>query len=154
MPDEMFFTSDERSLRRGKRREARTEICRPCVIQTRDGVLHRAEGVVLDMNPFGMRVRMLDPVPIGSAISIQLMRDDTFDEPFSRPLEGAVVRSESNAEGFVDHGIQLEEPLIVDPPQRPVPRPAFQPFDTKRVTPGMHTIDFTVGDAPLGRGRQ
>jgi len=153
MPDEMFFTSDERSLRRGKRREARTEICRPCVIQTRDGVLHRAEGVVLDMNPFGMRVRMLDSVPVGSTISIQLMRDDNFDEPFSRPLEGAVVRNESSADGFVDHGIRLEEPVIVEPEQRPVPRPAFQPLDTKRPTRGMLTIDFTVGDTPLGRGR-
>ena len=154
MPDDMFFTQDERSLRRGKRREKRTEICRPCVIQTRDGVLQRAEGVVLDMNPYGMRIRMLDSLPVGSTVSIQLMRDDTFDEPFSRPLEGAIVRNESSAEGFIDHGVRLEEPLMVEPQRRAVPRRAFQPLDTKRTTAGMHTIDFTIGDAPLGRGRQ
>lgn len=145
MPDEMFFTSDERSLRRGKRRAARTETCRPCVIQTRDGITKQFEGVVLDMNAHGLRIRAIEPVPVGTEVTVQLMRDDTFQEPFSRPLDGAVVRREADPEGFMDHGIRLKEPTV----RRPEPRPV----ETRRSTPPpargrtkMHTLDVTIGD--------
>jgi hypothetical protein len=153
MPDEMFFTSGDRALRRGKRREKRTETCRPCVIQTRDGVTHQVEGVVLDMNAYGLRVRALDAVPVGTRVSVQLMRDDSFEEPISRPLEGAVVRRES-ADGFADLGIRLHERRIA----RPEPRPAFErtprPAQDRPAVRRMHTIDFTVGDEGLGTRRR
>ncbi len=145
MPDEMFFTQDERSLRRGKRRDRRTETCRPCVLQTADGALHQLEGVVLDMNAHGLLVRTLETLPIGANVSIQLMRDDTFAEPISRTLTGHVVRRDNAGDGFTDHGVKLKESNI----RRPERRPAFRiPAAPERpAAPArMHTFDMTVGD--------
>lgn len=109
MPDEMFFSSDMRSLRRGKRVAPRTETCRPCVVWPVDAPDLHFRGVIMDINAYGMLVRMLDSLPPGTQVMVQLMRDDDFQEPMTRPFEAMIVRNVLQDGGFVDHGLQVEQ---------------------------------------------
>lgn len=153
MPDDMYFTRDERSLRRGHRVASRTETCRACLVTAQFDRPQEFKGVVLDVNPYGMLIRMMDIVPLGAQVSVQLMRDEAFRDPLAQPLEGIVVRLEEDADGFMDHGIKLvlrdarresSRPVRIDPR-----RPARRPQRTR-----MHTFDFTVGDeSPRGPKR-
>ena len=155
MADNMFFNGDERGLRRGQRVAARTDTCRPCIVTPEADTDAQQEGVVLDMNPYGLRIRLVEPLPIGSRIGIQLMRDESFRVPLSRPLHGAIVRFEASPGGFVDHGIKLDVAAIPRAPRRPIlistrrrPRPVA---GAQR----MHIIDYTVGGpARPGRNRR
>lgn len=104
----MVISSDNRSMQRGRRRSRRTEVCRPCLVWARGDESTKVEGVVLDLNPRGMRIRMLDPIPEGTALTVQLMRDENFQVPLSQPLNVRVVRVAHSPDGFVDHGTVLE----------------------------------------------
>lgn len=145
MADEMFFTKDQLSLHRGKRGRSRTDTCRPCLVRARDQSFEDIEGVVMDISPFGMLVRMIESVPIGTEVSVQLMRDESFDSPFSSPHEGTVMRIEGNAGGFADHGIKLTNRDVRRVESRPaVPKP--RPARRRARHPRMHTLDVTVGE--------
>lgn len=144
MPDEMFFANEERSLVRGKRVAPRTDTCRPCLVEALEPSIGQFEGVVLDITPYGMLVRMLEPLPLDTTVRVQLMRDENFMHPLSGPRTGAIVRHEETADGFIDHGVKLNVESI----RRPVSRPVA--LDSNRYLPErgparMHTIDFTIG---------
>lgn len=146
MPDEMFFSKDERSLRRGKRIARRTETCRPCLIKPKNAGAQAIEGVVLDITPFGLLVRAVEVIPRDTAVSIQLMRDDTFQEPFSKLLEGTVVRHERGIGTFVDHGIRLKVKDLEQGKRRFVPAPQRRTASpTGTVQSRMQTVDFLLG---------
>lgn len=151
MPDDMFFSRDERSLRRGKRVAKRTDTCRACLVVPKDGAGQDIEGVVMDVSPYGMLIRMMETLPIGTEVTVQLMRDESFREPFSTPHSGTVVRYEGSPGRFTDHGVELEVKEIIRQESRPVniaPRRPSPPTPPTR----MHTIDFTVGgDSSKGR---
>ena len=153
MSDDMFFSDDERALRRGKRVAKRTETCRPCLVRTKGPDEMELEGVVLDVSPYGVLVRMIESIPLETEVTVQLMRDEDFEVPFSDPLDGTIVRYEGSPSGFTDHGIRIKRediqrihttPIQIEPrrPQRGTTRPSR-----------MHTIDFTVGDDDRGRSR-
>jgi hypothetical protein len=147
MADEMFFTNDQLSLHRGKRGRSRTDTCRPCLVKAKDGSFDDIEGVVMDISPFGMLVRLIESVPVGTELLVQLMRDESFQVPFSSSHEGTVVRIEANAGGFADHGIKLINRDVRRVESKPVaPRPRPTPRRTR-----MHTLDVTVGDKRRGR---
>ncbi|MBI4557466.1 MAG: hypothetical protein HY706_07785 [Candidatus Hydrogenedentes bacterium] len=150
MPDEMFFTLEGRSLRRGKRAERRTQTCRPCVLWPQDAPDIKLQGVVMDMNAYGLCVRALDAVPAGTEISIQLMRDEGFSEPMAPPVNGRVVRTTPQPNGFVDHGIRLVQKEIERTESRPVEIRTRRPLPSRRTR--MHTLDITVGDRGSRRG--
>jgi len=106
------------------------------------------EGVVTDMSPYGLCVRMMEPVPPGTPIMLQLMRDERFSDPLATPLEGLIVRSTVTDEGFVDHGVQIQRAEFRRAGQS---RPVH--IERRRSTPyrrggqsRMHTIDITIGD--------
>lgn len=146
MPDEMFFSKDERSLRRGKRVAQRTATCRPCLIKPKDRSAEAIEGVVLDITPFGLLVRAVEPIPRETHVSIQLMRDDTFQEPFSKLLEGTVVRHERGVGAFVDHGIRLKVKDLGHDERRFIPAPRRRTaLPTRSVRSRMQTVDFLLG---------
>ena len=150
MPDEMFFSNDERSLLRGRRVAARTDTCRPCLVSLHESVSPMIEAVIMDMTPYGMLVRMMEPLPVGSGVSIQMMRDDGFRESFSSPREGTVTRREEVEGGFTDHGVMLINKTIPKASERPVfieKRPARR----KGAPTRMHTIDLTIGGPRRGR---
>lgn len=105
--EEMFVSSDEKCMRRGRRVAPRTEACRPCLVWPKDDADKKRQGVVLDLNPYGLRVRMLEHFPEGTELFVQMMRDEEFRMPLSQPLRCAVVRTITGTAGFVDHGLQL-----------------------------------------------
>jgi len=144
MFDDMFFSDDNRSLRRGRRKSSRTETCRPCLVWPKEAPELTFSGVAINMNPFGMLVRMIDNMPSGTAVMVQLMRDEEFLEPLTAPLEGKVVRAASGDGEFVDHGMQLSRPPITRTESRPVPMPRRKTApETKQSR--MHTMDVEVG---------
>jgi hypothetical protein len=143
MPDEMFFSNDEKSLIRGSRTDPRTETCRPCTVQLTDDPSVELNGVVLDVTPRGMLVRMMEAIPLSTNVTIQLMRDDKYQKKLSTPHTGSVRRIEGTTDGFFDHGILLKKEDIKKASERPVhiprPRPA-RPSHPSR----MQTVDYTV----------
>ncbi|MCP4639352.1 MAG: hypothetical protein GY851_02910 [bacterium] len=151
MTDEMFFNTDADSLRRGKRRTKRTETCRPCVVWPADAPEIAFQGVAINVTPYGLLIRMLDSMPPGTQIKVQLMRDEEFREPLASPLDGIVVRVEEGEGGFTDHGVQIEREEIQRAETKPI-RPTRKPVPAKP-TPKtrMHTVDFTIGDRGIRR---
>ena len=151
MPDEMFFGKAKGTLRRGKRARGRTETCRPCLVWPKDAPDLEFQGVALNLTPYGLLVRMMDALPPGTQIRVQLMRDEDFNEPLAAPLAAVVVRTDDLGDGFVDHGIKIEHDNIrreQQPFWRPEPkRPAAPP----RRVPRMHMIDFLVGESETGK---
>tara|TARA_R110001592_G_scaffold30011_4_gene107948 strand:- start:1760 stop:2248 length:489 start_codon:yes stop_codon:yes gene_type:complete len=117
----MVISSDNRSLQRGRRAAARTEVCRPSLVWLPDDPENKMEGVVLDLNPRGLRIRMLDEFPEGTRLKVQLMRDEEFQVPLSQPLTVLVLRTQGSPDGFFDHGTLLEIAKIRKPgPVRPI----------------------------------
>jgi len=104
----MVISPDNRSMQRGRRRASRTEVCRPCLVWLPEAPEAPWEGVVLDLNPRGMRIRMLTHIEEGTRLTVQLMRDENFQVPLSQPLTINVVRALESPDGFVDHGTVLE----------------------------------------------
>lgn len=97
-----------------------------------------------------MLVRIMEPIPVGAKVVVQLMRDENFDKVLSGPREGTVVRACADEHGFTDHGVKLvskripkasERPIMIE---RPRPRPKSPPTR-------MHTIDVTIGGTRRGR---
>lgn len=154
MPDEMFFSNDERSLIRGSRIAPRTETCRPCVISSEHHPDVEIPGVILDINPHGMLIRLMETVSVGDRVVIQMMRDDKFQRKLSTPHKGEIRRVQSTVDGFYDHGIQLEAEEIQKADSRPVHIPN-KPENPHRVQAhrGMQTMDITLDGAQSKRRR-
>lgn len=144
MFDDMFFSNDNKSLRRGRRRSSRTETCRPCLVWPKEAPELTFSGVAINMNPFGLLVRMIDNMPSGTAVMVQLMRDEEFLEPLTAPLEGTVVRASSGDGEFVDHGMKLSRPPIDRSESRPVPM-ARRKTMAEPEPSRMHTMDVDLG---------
>ena len=145
MPDDMIMSRDSRSLRRGNRRAPRTETCRPCLVWPKEvpGLIN--QGVIININPYGMCIRMLESLPAGTSVVVQLMRDEEFRVPLSAPVEGMVVRNADVPDGFMDHGVEILQRAL----ERKEPRVRYADQRGKTVQRGpvrMHTIDFRVGD--------
>lgn len=152
MSDEMYFSSDERALLRGKRRHVRTEVCRPCLVTASETGGEPLEGVILDVTPHGISVRMMDALPTGTQVTVQMMRDDNFRDPLGEPKHGEIVRSETDpGEGFTDHGVRVTNPDIRTVESRPKHIPE-RAESRPREKPRMHSIDITVGSPPRRRG--
>ena len=144
MYDDMFFTNDNKSLRRGKRRAQRTETCRPCIIWPTDAPELTYQCVAININPYGMLVRMMDSLPPGTSVSVQLMRDEGFAEPLTAPLEGMIVRTAIGDDEFYDHGVQIDQRQIERQEIKPMKLPKRERPRTTR-TSRMHTIDIRLG---------
>ncbi len=123
----MFFSENMRSLRRGRRRSVRSDTLRPCIVWLKDAPDVRIEGVVLDISPYGMLVRMMEPIPPGTEIVLQLMRDDQFREPLTAAREAVVVRNIIGEAGFTDHGLALKQSPLSRAEQRPFVPPSRKP---------------------------
>jgi len=138
--EEMVVSSDATAVRRGRRKAPRTEVCRPCLVWLPDNPDQTMQGVVMDLNPHGMRLRTLDALASGTAIVVQLMRDDEFQIPLSPPINLQVMRVEQGPDGLMDHGLKIQHAKINAAPSVPasrIPRPAARPQRQTR----MHTAD-------------
>jgi hypothetical protein len=117
-------SSDERSVRRGRRAAPRTEVCRPCLFWVEDTPEDKAQGVLLDVSPYGMRLRTLETHDPGTILCVQMMRDEEFRVPLSAPIRVEVAYQGKNYEGFVDHGLrrligQVKKPREYTPIRHP-----------------------------------
>jgi hypothetical protein len=151
--DDMFFRNDGKSLKRGQRRDKRTETCRPCRVWRADDPDGAMEGVVMDVNKYGMRIRMLDDIEVDTVVHIQLMVDEEFKEAMAPPMEARIARCIPDGEGFVDHGIQILRREIRREESKPIVVKKRAPLPPTRRT-RMHTLDITVGDRGSNRGRR
>ena len=154
MPDEMFFSKDNRSLRRGRRLKSRTPTCRPCMMWPQDAPAMALEGVVIDATPCGLCIRMLESFPPGTVVMVQLMRDEDFSVPLADAMPGMVVRNTLSPDGFMDHGVQLDRVDFRRAEQsRPIRVERRRPSmaTRRRSASRMHTIDLTVGGRWSGR---
>jgi hypothetical protein len=149
MPDDMFFSDDARSLRRGRRIATRTPTCRPCLLWPKDDPTMRVEGVVMNVNPHGCLIRSLHHFPVGTLVEIQIMRDDEFSQPLSILQEGEIRRHDDSVPGFTDHGIKLLQKTIPRFDSRPAERPKLRQAP-RRVT-RMHTRDLRNNNRRTGR---
>ena len=139
----MFVAQTDASLRRGKRIAPRTEVCRPCLVWQESVADIRIQGVVLDLNPYGFRIRMLEEFEAGTHLIVQMMRDDEFRVPLSPPLEVPVMRIGRAVGGFVDHGIKIIRKKIKKP-QEFKRVEVRQPSSARRNPIRMHTAEETL----------
>ncbi len=105
--ERMVISSDASALRRGRRGVPRTQVFRPALIWNVENPERKYEAVVLDLNPRGMKLRMLEQIPQGAFAVVQLMRDEAFTMPLSQPLNVEVMRSSEDMAGFFDHGLRV-----------------------------------------------
>jgi len=150
MPDDMIMSRDSRSLRRGNRRAPRTETCRPCLVWPKEIPGLISQGVIININPYGMCIRMLESLAPGTPVVVQLMRDEEFRVPLSAPVEGTVVRNADVPDGFMDHGVEILQRAI-ERAERPLRPLGQRNRPTQRGPVRMHTIDFRVGERKPGR---
>ncbi len=144
MPDEMFFSTDARTLVKGQRRDRRTPTKRLAEFRPTDGGgSKRHRGVVLDLNAYSMRVRSPVRLPVGTRIGIRLKRQGVNSD-LSQELRGRVARTERVADRQFDLGVELDVPAIEQP------RPALLEIRQRRTgrprpPSRMHIVDFVVG---------
>jgi hypothetical protein len=149
MPDEMFFSNDERALVRGRRTAKRTDTFRPCLITLADG--SQIEGIILNLTPHGMLIRVMGTLDIGAALEVQMMRDESFQKPLAEPRFGKVVRIDGTDGVFSDHGVRLEQVRAVDRPrpraivtrkpvEAPAPKPKLRGMQTMEVTKSLRDV--------------
>jgi hypothetical protein len=149
--DDMFFSRDLQSMRRGNRRASRTPVCRPCILwikSARDSE-KKYYGVILDINRFGICVRMLDKIDLGTEVVVQLMRDEDYKVPLAQPVEATVVRLEVLGAGMSDHGMEV----VAKPVPRLFPEKAerARPIPMKDTGSKVYTIDMALGRNPRRR---
>ena len=150
----MVWSEDQKSLHRGRRVAPRTEVCRPCLVWLQVAPDLKLQGVVLDLNPHGLRIRLIERIPPDTQIVVQMMRDDQFQIPLSRPIEAKVVRIDTGFGGLVDHGVRVEiKPIKRAEEARPVSTVRQRVVRYQR--PRMHTLDATLGNrSSSGYGRR
>jgi hypothetical protein len=146
----LFVSADTRSMRRGRRVAPRTDVCRPCLVWRESTPEQMRQGVIMDLNPYGMRVRMLEPIEVGADIVVQMMRDEEFQVPLSPPIRVRVMRTAQSQEGFVDHGLKVRLLKIVPTRERRV-EPTERPVLRRKTATRMYTIDYTVDEHGVRR---
>ncbi len=154
MPDEMFFSQDERALVRGKRAAGRTETCRPCLLTLANG--RTLQGVILNLNAHGVLVRLMEPVAIGTVMNVQMMRDDAFTKPMSPPRMGKVIRLDGSDGAFHDVAVKFAVGRLAGR-REPAPRAARNTPaapQTGTAASRMQTLDITLGGTRRGGRRR
>lgn len=149
--ERLVLSADSSSLRKGRRSAPRTQVLRPCLFWYPDVPDERAQGVILDLNPRGMRLRSLQALPVGERLTLQLMRDEDFSIPLSQPLEVEVVRVSEEGEGFFDLGLKVILKRIPGSGSQPVVR-IPRPVAPRRPINRMHTANLRGPDR-TGRNR-
>jgi hypothetical protein len=142
--ENMFVSPDQKSLSRGRRSAPRTEVCRPCLVWFPSVPEQKLQGVLLDLNPYGMKLRMLESLEEGTEVVVQMMRDDEFRVPLSQPIHGQVVRREMGFSGFFDHGVKVSVRALPKPGPTHFPR-SFPQVPSRRRKARMHTADYRLG---------
>lgn len=147
--EDMVVSTDSRSMRKGRRVAPRTEVCRPCLIWTEETEGEKTQGVVMDLNPHGMRIHAIDAYPAGTVLYVQMMRDEDFQIPLSEPITVRVIRV-GEVDGFFDHGVRLVLKRIRRVGEVRLMRP-MAPRPTRRIGTRMHIADYAIDEKTSGR---
>lgn len=149
------LSSDEKSLRRGRRAAPRTEVCRPCLFWLEENPEEKKQGVLLDLSPYGMRLRSLELHQPGTVLCVQMMRDEDFQVPLSAPIRAEVAHRGNKYEGFVDHGLRRLIGQVKKPQEfRPVSAVAPRAVAARRSTrPEKEPTGLARGPRRLERDR-
>ena len=124
------------------------------MVSLRDNPEVELPGVIMDINPHGMLIRLMETIPVGQRILIQMMRDDTYQRKLSTPHKGETRRVEGTPDGFFDHGVKLEVENIRKSNERPVHIPNRNSRPQRATHPSrMHTVDMTLDAAKRKRNR-
>lgn len=147
--EEVVVSTDNRSLRKGRRVAPRTEVCRPVLLWAPETIDEKFQGVVLDLNPHGLRIRSLSDFPLGTILHIQMMRDEEFTFPLSPVITIEVTRI-IDAGDFIDLGVRVIQPHIRKPAEM---KPVYLGRRGKLSRPvsRMHTINIQVDDRGIRR---
>jgi hypothetical protein len=143
MADEMFFSADGKTLRKGRRIAARTPVERPAGFWCADDRGGIFQGLVRNLNPYGLLLESDQGLPVGTELWVELKRDELFADALSC-VKGTVVRVADVQHGVWHMGVQL----VVAPPKAPskplriTPKNATLP---ERRPTRMYSVDYVVG---------
>lgn len=122
------------------------------VVSLADNPSIELHGVVLDVTPRGMLVRMMEAIPLSIKVTVQLMRDDKYQKKFSSPHHGEIRRIEGTDDGFYDHGVLLIKEEIQKASERPINIPRARPARPKHPS-RMQTVEYTLNNSNRRQSR-
>ncbi len=143
MPDDMFFTKNDRALRKGRRRAKRASIRRR-VEFCRVGDEERCfKGLMVNLAAYGALLVSEDSLPAGTLVSMTVVRDEADTTPLTR-IRGRVIRLEERKDGYVEMGVEFVRKPAVEKRRKPVvPEQKESPQLPK--PKGVHIIDVILG---------
>jgi len=143
MADEMFFSADGKTLRKGRRRAKRTPVQRPAGFWCADDQGGILQGLVRDLNPYGLLLESNEGLPVGTEIWVELKRDELFADSLSC-VRGKIVRVADTQTGTWHMGVQLAvvPPKPASKPIRITPKRSTLP---ERRPTRMYSLDYVLG---------
>ena len=143
MADNMFFSADGKTLKKGRRIAERTPVRRPAEFWRADDKDGRNQGLIRNLNPYGLLLEAAGGLPVGTVIRVELKRDEFFAGCLSC-VKGKIVRALDTGRGTWQMGVQLilERPKLASKPIRIEPKKSTLP---KRHPTRMHTLDIVLG---------
>jgi len=112
MADEMFFSANGKTLRKGRRAAKRTEVQRPAAFWRADDEGGLFQGLIRNLNPYGLLLESDNGLPVGTEVCVELKRDELFADSLSS-LKGTVARLVGTGTGTWHMGIQI----AIEPPK-------------------------------------
>jgi hypothetical protein len=141
--DDMFFSADGKTLKKGRRVTKRTPVKRLAEFWRADdkGGLYR--GLIRDLNPYGLLLECNRGLPVDTVIQVELKRDGSFADPLSA-VNGRIVRVVDTGRGTWQMGVQLilARPEPASKPIRIEPRKSTLP---ERKPTRMYSLDTMLG---------
>ena len=106
MGDQLFFSTDGKRLRKGRRATKRTRVQRPAEFWPRDDEDGLFLGVIRNLSPYGLLLESDYALPVGTEICVELKRDALFANSLSR-VSGRIARLIEARTGTWHMGVQL-----------------------------------------------
>ena len=143
MADEMFFSVDGKTLKKGRRAAKRTLVSRQAEFWRADDQGGLLQGLIRDLNSYGLLLESNEALPVGTKIWVELKRDELFADSLSC-VKGEIVRLVDIQSGAWHMGVQLAiaPPKPVSNPIRITPKRSTLP---ERRPTRMYSLDYVVG---------
>ena len=143
MADEMFFSADGKTLRKGRRAARRTSVQRPAEFWRADDEGGLFPGLIRNLNPYGLLIESRVALPVGTEICIEMKRDEHFADALTC-LNGNVARLVGTGNGTWQMGVQL----AIAPPKpaaKPIRIPPKRSTLPERRPTRMYSLDYVLG---------
>ena len=143
MADEMFFSADGKTLRKGQRVAKRTSVRRPAEFWRADDEGGLFLGIIRNLNPYGLLLESSTGLPVGTEIRLEMRRDEHFADALTC-LTGKVARLIGTANGTWQMGIQLAI-APSKPKSKPIRIPEKRSTLPERHPTRMYSLDYVLG---------